>query len=157
MKSYIDLIKQFWTINRQERFSPSAYALYFYLLEECNRNFWTMPFFCPTSVVFSMIGLNNAAVSRARVELCNRGLIKFIAGKRSHQAPAYTIVSDVTLCVTNDSINDETNVDTRHETNGDTYTEDKDKTILDSKLKKRFNQLIFCEIHSLQISLGNKK
>lgn len=144
MKSYIDLIKQFWIINRQERFTPSAYALYFYLLEECNRNFWKMPIFCPTSVVLSIVGLNNTAVSRARLELSNRGLIRFVAGKRSHQAPSYIIISDVETSVTNDNENVEanadtnrdTNIETKHESNTDTYIKDKDKTILDSKSNK---------------------
>lgn len=137
MKSYIDLINQFWVLNRRERFTPSACALYFYLLDECNRNYWNNVIYCPTSVIYSLTGLNNAAIVRARNELSRRGLIRFTMGVRSSQSPAYTILSDVGL---SDTMHD-TSVDTKSDTNSDTIIKDKEKDI-DNSISKLNKQVL---------------
>ena len=89
---YIDLLNRFWEANRADRFTTSERELYYYLLNECNHNYWRMPVACQTSVVCAVIGINRATLVRAREGLRSRGFIRFEEGVQNSRAPTYTIL-----------------------------------------------------------------
>lgn len=89
---YIDLLNRFWEANRADRFTTAERELYYYLLNECNHNYWRMPVSCSTSVVCAVIGMNRATLVRAREGLRRRGLIRFEEGVQNSRAPTYTIL-----------------------------------------------------------------
>lgn len=74
MMTYIELLNRFWHANKTERFSIGERELYYYLLNECNKNYWYMPVSCPTSVICTVTGLNKQTLMRARDNLKNEGL-----------------------------------------------------------------------------------
>ena len=89
---YIDLLNRFWEANRADRFTTAERELYYYLLNECNHNYWRMPVSCSTSVVYAVIGMNRTTLVRAREGLRCRGLIRFEEGVQNSRAPTYTIL-----------------------------------------------------------------
>ena len=89
---YIDLPNRFWEANRADRFTTAERELYYYLLNECNHNYWRMPVSCSTSVACAVIGMNRATLVRAREGLRRRGLILFEEGVQNSRAPTYTIL-----------------------------------------------------------------
>lgn len=89
---YIDLLNRFWEANRANRFTTAERELYYYLLNECNHNYWRMPVSCSTSVVCAVIDMNRATLVRAREGLRRRGLILFEEGVQNSRAPTYTIL-----------------------------------------------------------------
>lgn len=97
---YIDYINRMWELNRSNRFKPSERELFFYLLNECNRQYWQMPVYCPTIVICATLGIDKSTLIRARQGLLQRGLITFSAGIQNSQAPAYTIIMDATARAT---------------------------------------------------------
>ena len=48
---YIKLINRFWETNRNTQFTMAETTLYFYLLNEANRNYWQMPIVCATAII----------------------------------------------------------------------------------------------------------
>ena len=90
---YIDLLNRFWEANRADRFTTAERELYYYLLNECNHNYWRMPVSCSTSVACAVIGMNRATLVRAREGLRCRGLILFEEGVQNSRAPTYTILN----------------------------------------------------------------
>lgn len=97
---YIDYINRLWELNRNNRFKPSERELFFYLLNECNRLYWQMPVYCPTTVICTTLGIDKSTIIRARQGLLQRGLISFTAGVQNSQAPVYTITMDATARAT---------------------------------------------------------
>lgn len=100
---YIDYINRLWELNRTNRFKPSERELFFYLLNECNRLYWQMPVYCPTTVICATLGIDKSTIIRARQGLLQRGLISFTAGVQNSQAPAYTITMDATARATDNA------------------------------------------------------
>lgn len=100
MMRYIDYINRLWELNRSNRFKPSERELFFYLLNECNRQYWQMPVYCPTTVICATLGIDKSTIIRARQGLLQRGLISFTEGVQNSQAPAYTITMDATARAT---------------------------------------------------------
>ncbi len=54
-----DYIRQFWQENEAQVFSARETQLYFFLLAECNRQYWRNPFGCATQRI-----TNNLDISR---------------------------------------------------------------------------------------------
>lgn len=104
MMTYIDYLNRIWLLNRMDPFTPSERELLYYLLNECNTQYWKMPVRCPTSVICATLGLSKMSIMRARDQLKERGIITFTEGVRNSKAPLYTITmqetTDVTTCVT---------------------------------------------------------
>ncbi len=97
---YIEYINMLWELNRSNMFKPSERELFFYLLNECNRQYWQMPVYCPTTVICATLGIDKSTIIRARQGLSQRGLITFTAGVQNSQAPAYTITMNATARAT---------------------------------------------------------
>ena len=146
--SYIELMNRLWAANRVARFTQSERDLYYYLLNECNQNFWRQPISCPTSVIISATGLSKQTLMRAREGLKERGFITYSKGAQNIRAPYYSIVTNETACVTAD----ETARGTADETARETIiykTKDKNKNNL-SSLARKESQLI--SIEELEVS-----
>lgn len=93
---YIDYLNRLWELNRSNRFKPSERELFFYLLNECNRQYWQMPVHCPTTVICATLGIDKSTIIRARQGLAQRGIITFTEGVQNYKASAYTITMDAT-------------------------------------------------------------
>ncbi|WP_289765122.1 hypothetical protein [uncultured Bacteroides sp.] len=135
MMTYIELLNRFWHANKTERFSIGERELYYYLLNECNKNYWYMPVSCPTSVICTVTGLNKQTLMRARDNLKKRGLIDYTEGIQNSKAPTYIIIMDKDEFVTANV----TGCVTATKTASVTSNKDKDNIITD---KSRLNDFL---------------
>ncbi len=92
MISYIDAINLIWELNRTERFKPAERDLLFFLLNECNKQYWRMPVCCSTSVICDALGLNKSTILRSREGLAKRRLLRYTKGTRHYATSKYTII-----------------------------------------------------------------
>lgn len=95
--SYIDLINQFWRMNRIEPFSPYEVYLYFYLLNQCNMRGMENPFSIKTAMLYVELKMSKKVIYDARESLQERGLIDFTEGERRVSAPVYQIMENVEI------------------------------------------------------------
>ena len=89
---YIDYINQFWKVNEELPFTAKETQFYFFLLNECNRQRWQMPFKCTSYKVGNSIGMNRQTLSSARTNLKEQGLIDFELGRGNVVAPIYRLL-----------------------------------------------------------------
>lgn len=90
--NYIDYANQFWKENCRKRFQSRETALFFFLLNECSRNYWVMPVICSTEYVCCQLLISKQTLYAARNSLAERGLICFNEGKWGTQSPSYSIL-----------------------------------------------------------------
>lgn len=135
MMTYIELLNRLWHANKTERFSIGERELYYYLLNECNKNYWRMPVSCPTSVICTVTGLNKQTLMRARDSLKKRGFIDYTEGIQNSKAPTYIIIMDKDEFVTANV----TGCVTAAKTASVTSNKDKDNIITD---KSRLNDFL---------------
>lgn len=93
--SYIDLINQFWRMNRIEPFSPYEVYLYFYLLNQCNMRGWKDKIELKSRNIEVELRLPRKTICAVRSRLKDRGLIDFKEGERRSSAPVYQILYNV--------------------------------------------------------------
>lgn len=113
---YIKLINRFWETNRNTQFTMAETTLYFYLLNEANRNYWQMPIACATAIICASTGMTKATLIRARNGLKKKGLIGFTEGVQHSRAPTYHIRTFETDGETADSTAHKTDAETTHAT-----------------------------------------
>lgn len=113
---YIKLINRFWETNRNTQFTMAETTLYFYLLNEANRNYWQMPIVCATAIICASTGMTKATLIRARNGLKKKGLIGFTEGVQHSRAPTYHIRTFETDGETADSTAHKTDAETTHAT-----------------------------------------
>ena len=102
---YIDYVNQFWKVASVTPLPSSAVALYFYLLNECNSNYWRMPFSCVSSKICDTIRISKETLCSARDRLVDVGLISFTKGKSRYIPSRYSILGltdDLTLNMNKD-------------------------------------------------------
>ncbi|MCD8202910.1 MAG: hypothetical protein LUD48_04655, partial [Prevotella sp.] len=116
--SYIEYLNLIWELNRIERFKPAERDLLFYLLNECNKQYWRMPVCCSTLVICDALGLNKSTILRAREGLAKRGILRYTKGTRHYATSEYVII------ITNSGV-----LETVCETLRATNNKDKDKNI----------------------------
>ena len=71
----------------------SEIALYAYLVNECNKRFWQMPFVCSTTRISDDLRVSRQTVITAREHLVKRRLISFTEGKSRHLPSTYTLTN----------------------------------------------------------------
>lgn len=71
----------------------SEIALYAYLVNECNKRFWQMPFACSTTRISDDLRVSRQTVITAREHLVKRRLISFTEGKSRHLPSTYTLTN----------------------------------------------------------------
>lgn len=83
----------------------SEIALFAYLVNECNKRFWQMPFSCSTTRISDDLRVSRQTVITAREHLVKRRLISFTEGKSRHLPSTYTLTNwtdDLTVGLTDD-------------------------------------------------------
>lgn len=71
----------------------SEIALFAYLVNECNKRFWQMPFACSTTRISDDLRVSRQTVITAREHLVKRYLITFTEGKSRHLPSTYTLTN----------------------------------------------------------------
>ena len=71
----------------------SEIALFAYLVNECNRRFWQMPFACSTTRISEDLCVSRQTVITAREHLAMRNLISFTEGKSRHLPSTYRLIN----------------------------------------------------------------
>ena len=94
--SYIDLINQFWRMNRIEPFTPTEMCLYFYLLNQWNI-YRESKFTIKSSIMFVELKMTKRTIYEVRDRLKERGLISFTEGERRSSSPVYQIIENVDI------------------------------------------------------------
>jgi len=113
--SYIDLINRFWLRFEEEEISRTEMALFFYLLNVCNRRRWQAQFSLTNKNIMVNLNISENTLAKSRDRLVELDLIKCEKGERNNSSPRYTIVGvedescDVSNDVTNEDECDATN------------------------------------------------
>lgn len=76
---YINLINEFWRMNRIEAFRPLDAMIYLYLLDQCNLRQWQNPFPITSRSIELTFGITNKTAIEVRKRLQMRGLLTFIS------------------------------------------------------------------------------
>lgn len=71
----------------------SEIALFAYLVNECNKRFWQMPFACSTTRISDNLRVSRQTVITAREHLVKRRLISFTEGKSRYLPSTYTLTN----------------------------------------------------------------
>ena len=103
--TYIDYMNQFWRLAEYESFAASEVALYAFLVNECNKLHWQMPFSCPTFHVCNRLRMSKQTLVTARERLAKRNLISFTNGITRFQPSKYSLLEltdDLSLHLTED-------------------------------------------------------
>lgn len=90
--TYIDYINHFWRVAEQESYCASEVALYAFLLNECNKRHWQMPFPCATIQICDSLRISKQTVITAREHLCEYGLIAYTAGSTRYVPSKYSLL-----------------------------------------------------------------
>jgi hypothetical protein len=103
--NYIGLMNQMWRSAMMSPMPASEIALFAYLVNECNKRFWQMPFACSTTRISDDLRVSRQTVITAREHLVKRRLISFTEGKSRHLPSTYTLTNwtdDLTVGLTDD-------------------------------------------------------
>jgi biotin operon repressor len=88
---YIDLINDFWEMNKEHHFTPNEIAVYFALLNKANSLFWKNPFTNSNNYLSAELGISKDTVKRVKKSLQKRGLIVFNVGNGRRNMTEYTL------------------------------------------------------------------
>lgn len=103
--TYIDYMNRFWRMAEYESFSASEVALYVFLVNECNKIHWQMPFSCPTCHICNQLRISKQTLVTAREKLAKRKLISYTNGTARFQPSRYSLLGlteDLTVHLTED-------------------------------------------------------
>ena len=91
----------------------SEIALFAYLVNECNKRYWQMPFACSTTRISDDLRISRQTVITAREHLVQRNLISFTEGKSRHLPSTYALINwtdDLTVELTHGLTDDLTHL-----------------------------------------------
>ena len=91
--NYIGLMNQMWRSAMKSPMPASEIALFAYLVNECNKRFWQMPFACSTTRISDDLRVSRQTVITAREHLVKRRFISFTEGKSRHLPSTYTLTN----------------------------------------------------------------
>ena len=128
--NYIEYMNQLWRSALLSPMPASEIALFAYLINECNKRFWKMPFVCSTTRICEELRISRQTVITARKHLAERRLIAFSEGKSRHLLSKYTML---------EWTDDLTNNLTDGLTHDLTLIKDKDKELFIRKSSENFN------------------
>lgn len=98
--NYIRIANNFWDNFGRNPLSTSAVAIFFYIVNQCNRAHWQMPVSCSTSTICENLGIDKSTLVRSRKKLKDRGLLVYCKGRRNVCTPTYTIIDGATTNAT---------------------------------------------------------
>ena len=111
--TYINYMNQLWRSAMMSPIPASEIALFAYLVNECNKRFWQMPFACSTTRISNDLCVSRQTVITAREHLVKRRLISFTEGKSRHVASTYMLINwtdDLTVELTDGLTHDLTHI-----------------------------------------------
>lgn len=91
--NYIGLMNQMWRSAMKSPMPASEIALFAYLVNECNKRFWQMPFACSTTRISDDLRVSRQTVITAREHLVKRRLISFTEGKSRYLPSTYMLTN----------------------------------------------------------------
>lgn len=91
--NYIEYARQFWRENATQLFSANETRLYFFLLDECNNQYWKDPFGCSSLKITNNMGFSRKTLCALRNKLQERGLICYMKGTNQSSVPFYSLLS----------------------------------------------------------------
>jgi hypothetical protein len=118
--NYIGLMNQMWRSAMMSPMPASEVALFAYLVNECNKRYWQMPFACSTTRISDDLRVSRQTVITAREHLVQRNLISFTEGKSRHQPSTYTLINwtdDLTVELTDGLTHDLTHLKDKDKNN----------------------------------------
>ena len=111
--TYINYMNQLWRSAMMSPIPASEIALFAYLVNECNKRFWQMPFACSTTRISNDLCVSRQTVITAREHLAKRKLISFTEGKSRHVPSTYMLINwtdDLTVKLTDGLTHDLTHI-----------------------------------------------
>ena len=111
--TYINYMNQLWRSAMMSPIPASEIALFAYLVNECNKRFWQMPFACSTTRISNDLCVSRQTVITAREHLAKRKLISFTEGKSRHVPSTYMLINwtdDLTVKLTDGLTDDLTHI-----------------------------------------------
>ena len=110
MKSYVELINEYWDIAQEYRFTSTEGYLYFYLLSVANKYGWKHSFGLSNRQIMANIDTTKATLIKARATLIKANLIAYEASNSKRESSKYSILGykNYTQC--------DTQCDTLHKT-----------------------------------------
>jgi hypothetical protein len=90
--NYIELINNFWRLNKEYSFTAAETQLYFKLIDTCNVLGWKNPFSQSNLFICAECGMSEPTLIRTRNTLKNQGLLEFTSGKIKRQFTSYHIL-----------------------------------------------------------------
>ena len=111
--TYINYMNQLWRSAMMSPIPASEIALFAYLVNECNKRFWQMPFACSTTRISNDLCVSRQTVITAREHLAKRRLISFTEGKSRHVPSIYMLINwtdDLTVELTDGLTHDLTHL-----------------------------------------------
>ncbi|MBR2232020.1 MAG: hypothetical protein IJ891_06610 [Prevotella sp.] len=118
--NYIGLMNQMWRSAMMSPMPASEIALFAYLVNECNKRYWQMPFACSTTRISDDLRISRQTVITAREHLVQRNLISFTEGKSRHLPSTYTLIKwtdDLTVELTEGLTHDLTHLKDKEKDN----------------------------------------
>ena len=103
--TYLDDLKEFWTLTKSQYVPANTQALYYVLLQINNECHWEPYFFRTNQSLCDILHLSKTAFATARNQLIQLGLIEVIPSKKRGECTRYRL-----LKVTNRATNQATNV-----------------------------------------------
>jgi len=90
--TYIGYLNRFWSAHEEYMFPATAIAFYVYLLNECNKRNWKMPFACSTIVACEKLRISKQTLTTSRKQLAEAGFIEFTDGRSRYTPSKYTLL-----------------------------------------------------------------
>jgi len=118
--NYIGLMNQMWRSAMMLPMPASEIALFAYLVNECNKRYWQMPFACSTTRISDDLRVSRQTVITAREHLVQRNLISFTEGKSRHVSSTYMLINwtdDLTVELTDGLTHDLTHLKDKEKDN----------------------------------------
>ena len=118
--TYINYMNQLWRSAMMSPIPASEIALFAYLVNECNKRFWQMPFACSTTRISNDLCVSRQTVITAREHLTKRRLISFTEGKSRHVPSTYMLINwtdDLTVELTDGLTDDLTHLKDKEKDN----------------------------------------
>ncbi len=108
--TYIGYMNQFWRLAESETFAASEVALYAFLVNECNKFHWQMPFSCSTNSICYRLRISKQTLVTARGRLAKQKLISYTNGTSRFHPSTYSLL-DLTDNLTEDLTGNNKDID----------------------------------------------
>ncbi len=108
--TYIGYMNQFWRLAESESFAASEVALYAFLVNECNKYHWQMPFSCSTDSICYRLRISKQTLITARSRLAKQKLISYTNGTSRFHPSTYSLL-DLTDNLTEDLTGNNKDID----------------------------------------------